>query len=1759
MKQSRVMIAAVLVLCMIFSGLAFAAPVQADGARSARPLADTLAAVGLPRLASGGITPTHVQTDLFRAKFEGSSVAGSGQAVNGAYRFTATETDGEAWHVKLEANYPTVSGRDYEVTYRFTSDVAGKVKFGDFQEFTIQKGENTVTGMMIASGGTSYLDLQLGMLPPFTIDFTEIEVKEFADEVSYENALATPVNFERESKVYEKHDQGYASILTRTPDSVELNYVATSWESGIWKSRLYIKTGLIPEAGVRYHITADISADNDFPFELLFNSDEVEKGYGALYGQSVTAGQTTTCEAVIIGGGDGDELVLQFSLGEVPEETKVMVENLRLEVIRDHYASQLPARFALDASVATGKMLTNATPTSYTNIPLKNFSYTSIDSISEGHDDGYEVSMTESGSSATMKITKAPANDRGVWKARLYAATGVTLQAGTTYRISFKLKAAKDQAEYEVCFDGDTENAYGALYGRSLSAGGTDTVEYLVTPTESQGPLTIRLQLGKTDSTAGNTFTLSDLQVESATVSYNSVLPASFSYVTGVNVFESHDNGYTQSVSASGGSATLSISAAPDSDRQVWKSRMVVHTGFTPQAGIKYQLSFDLNAAKAQAAAEYDFGGSGGDKDFDALYGQTLSAGKQTVTYTFTPSESHGELSIILLLGATDDASGNTITLSNMKIGAVTLDETGTSVLPTGFAYPTVTTPSTPSGEPGYREVTLGTLEAADGHDAGYDQACSGTSLTFSAVPTVNANLWNSKMWVATNAVPEANAKYRLSVSVSSAKAMDFELNLNNGGLEKGYGALYGQKINAGETKTLSCDFTAPADGLSNLVLQFMTGLSPAENSFTVNSITLQKVIPAHEENKTVPAGFQPKTISLSCAGNADYDHSFSGTTMSIGAINIEQGVWRAKIFADTQTVLEAGGRYRVNASLSSAKDMGYEICLNNGDIEKGYGALYGLSVGAGSSTDSSAEINLAADATGLNNLVLLFQLGNSPADNTITVNSVTLEKWEEEHQITETVPEAVENVELSITGVTEHGDDGYVQSLSGTTLTITQVPTLNIGVWSSKLWVNTNTVPEAGQKYRLTANVTSVKAMSFELDLNNGATEKGYGALYEQSIGANETKDLISEFTLADDAATQNLVLQFMLGLSPAGNTFTVNSVKLEKWSDGTEDTEPATPTVNLNSFSFWTHEDVSAAAGGDGSSANVSFSASNDTGSVWKTKLFANTGVTLQPGRSYRISANVSATNGFPYEICYNDGGTEKGVGARYGLNASAGGETVVYTASVNSEANLVLQFSVGCAPAGTTVTVRDIKVEELGESVGDNLINTSLVSWAPIHSWNHESYTTSLSSSGSSATMAITSVPGEGREAWKIKLFAETGAALEAGKTYRISADVRAASDLPFEICYNDGAAEKAVGAKYGLNANGSTQTVVFETKPEADATLTLQFNLGNAPAANSFTVSNIKVEEAKITKTVSTIADFRYDSVGYVSRSADPGYITSFTQGDTDATLVIQQAPAERNPWNVKLFIRTGFTPEKNKGYRVSFDLASAAEQDVFEVFYDGNSEAAYGSLTGQRLNVQKRSFTYTIMPGDSKGELTLQLRLGKTNSTAGNDVTVSNLKIEEVTFQYSQTPETRETTVLDNQRGYVSTLEKSPSRASVRIEKTPADGREAWKSKLFINTGATLRAGTKYRISMEVKSVIPTPFEVCFNNGAEEKGLGAMYGLISTPQGRYVEYVTYAKQDTQLVLQLSLGNCQAPNTLVVSNVSVEKAGGIELVSDTIYSF
>lgn len=998
-----------------------------------------------------------------------------------------------------------------------------------------------------------------------------------------------------------------------------------------------------------------------------------------------------------------------------------------------------------------------------------------------------------------------------------------------------------------VCFAGDTEKAYGALYERSLAAGGTDSVEYVITPDASHGPLTIKLQVGNTDTTAGNTFTLSGISVETLDASYQSAGDVSLSGGTAGNVWEEHDDGFEQTVSASGNTATLNVTAARDGADE-WNSKLIVDTGLVPEAGARYRVSAKIEATAALNNFHIRWNNEGMDVPYAGQW--DIKAGGE-FTYDFTaPASADDCHKLILALELGKTAVPNTITVSDLQVCKITAEEKPVDL--GSFAYPV-------------------TSEATTTHvDAAY------------AAQTVSLS-----------------------------------------GSMKGY------------------------DGMGDAQVSTESG----------------KV-----------------TLNVGSARSGD-----------------GSGLWSLHLYADTGLALTPGEKYLISAKLHSVKGFNeFELLYNNGGEDKGYSfdgdgdhSWYGQNIGDNETKLFEREITVPADKSGCGNLVLHFQIGNSPAGNTVTVSDVTVKKWVPEHD--------------EITG--------------GTT--------------------NPN---------------------AFQLEPNAGET--------------------------------------------------------------GTD-----------------------AVLTGNGSSATVKVIT---PGSDWHIKLHAHTGVTLTEGKTYRVEATVSGSGGWGIDF------RREGYGDNDFLGDLAW-DPVRNTVTAKMTGELDVQLKLGAVAADGSVTISGIKVYELTETVGENLMPalTSATSGSVNLGAQEDGYASFLAVSDGSAKVSVSSVPESGREAWKLKTYVHTGLTLTAGTTYRLSADVASTVGMDYEFCGNDGALGSVTAAAGG--------TAVLEVTPESDAELVLQFNLGLAPSACDVTISNVKVEKMVEGASENAAASFRYDSVGYLSTAVDDGYIATLDRGSSSATLNIQQAPDERNPWNVKLFVRTGFTPEKGKGYRVNFDLTAAKEQGLFEVFYDGSSEMAYGALYNQKLKAEKQTVSFTIMPGDSKGELVLQLRPGKTDGTDGNSYTVSNLKLEEVTFMTTSTPETKEACELVTQNGYTANLEKSPNKATVRFEKTPAEGREPWKTKLFVVTGATLKPGQKYRVSMLVKSIIPAPFEVCFNNGDVEKGLGAMFNLIATPSGQYVEYVTYAKQETDLVIQLSLGNCMPPNSIILSDVKVEKAGAINPVSDTIYTF
>ena len=1297
MKRTRGIIALFLLLAMLLPacGQSAQTPTVVDEPENTTPVVvDPVQQEDAP---AEPLVFTDQPANVFRAKFEGSNVAGKGEVVDGVYRFTATKTDGEAWHVKLESNYMTVPGRDYRVTYHFKSDVAGTVKFGDFNEFAIRKGENSVTGQVSASNGYTYLDLQLGALKPFTIDFTSIEVEELETEADYESVMTVPIAWSSEGAVYVQHDPGYFYKLDRHLDGVTMKVEEIPFSAEVWMSRLYVKTAAILEPGALYRVSADVSATHEMDMEVCFNNGDNEKGYGAFYGQRMGDMSKRTFQQLIdlrAAGSEGGEVVLQFAFGKSPDGSQVTVDNIRVEKVYEHYTNMLPAYFAMNGSVEAGTDYETA-PCGYETMEMKGFSYDGVDNVYEWHMPEYTTALHESEDSATLDIVTAPAPDpdpdKGpkVWMVKLFVDTGVTLQADKAYRISADVSATGEFG-YELCYNnGGTEKGVGALYGLTASTE-AKTVVYEVTGKDAD----LVLQFAVGNAASGTSVTVKNVKVEEIGVLSDNLMTREL--LGAATVRYTADGAYQFTGSADGDTATMAITSAPDSDQAAWKAQMKIDTGIPMEKDSRYYISFKLNAAAAlpnyEATLdgkwedgndrEWAFGGFGGDAN------RSLVQGDNNVEFwTTTANEDRGDLTIRLLLGNTGNTTGNTV---------------------------------------------------------------------------------------------------------------------------------------------------------------------------TIKDIVVKKFVPAGDELFTTLNG---------------------------------------KVFE------------------------------SHGD---------GMEQEPSTSADGGA-------------------------------------------------------VTLNVTKARTGG-----------------------GVWSSILKVQPGVAMKAGKRYRVSVDVASnVDTGSFELLLR-----KGY-----------------------DDNAD--------------------------------------------NFASFW--------------------------------------------GQS--LAANGSAT--LVKEFDYFEG----------------------------PDTDLVLRFQLGNLPAGAEFTVSNVSIKELAP-VGDNLMTRELTSEAAVEAWAYSTkgYSAALTADGEKAALAVTS-PAEGREVWMTKLFVHTGIQLTAGKLYRVSANVVADHEFSYEICYNkkDGE-EKEFGARYGLTAKAAGgETVVQTMTAGGDGELVLQLSVGNAPSGTNVTVQNVKVQ-AFGTPGVDLAADLKYNSIGFFNVNADGGYVTKLTQAANSVSFAITEAPAERNPWNVKLNARTGFFPKSGKSYRVKFDIVAEKSQDKFEVFYDGSTEKVFGELYEQRLSAgEKRTVSHTIQGVSGQGELSIQIRLGATNGADGNSYTISNIRVEQVNYMTTLVPVIRSVTELWTHEDYAGTLSTTATSATVRMTTVPAQGKEAWKTKLFVETGAKLKAGQKYRITFTTSGSEGMPYEICLNHGGEEKGLGGIFGLSAMADGDTITYVTTPDKDIDLVLQFSLGNAWTGGSFTVRNIKVEKAGASSTVSNVTYTF
>ena len=938
----------------------------------------------------------------------------------------------------------------------------------------------------------------------------------------------------------------------------------------------------------------------------------------------------------------------------------------------------------------------------------------------------------------------------------------------------------RSSTEYEVVFDGDSENAYGALYGRSLTADGTDHIDTLIKPMMNCGPLTVRIQLGKTNTAAGNTVTLKNFIVEAVDLAYKDILPAAFSYKTdisqskfvnvlprdfsydtGVNVFEQHDGGYTQSVSADGDSATLNIKSAPKSERKVWNSKLLIRTGFTPKPGQKYLVTYDIEADKDQTEYETCYDGAT-ENAYGAIFGQSLTGGsKTTVSHRFTPKNGHGPLVLRFQLGNTDDASGNVIKVSNIQIKAVT--STATDL--------------------GDIDYTTG-INVWEKHGDGLEQSLTTTDTTAKLNVTKersDGGVWSSLLFINTGVKPEAGKRYRVISTVASEKAIgDFEVLCDNGGTAEGYGNSKGLSVDAGGTTTVTTDFTAPESGCNDLTLRYQLGNSPADNTVTVSDIQVCELSKTKlTEVKltdfayplTTEPGLQKNSFDLWTDDSAEAALTGDGNSSTVTVYKPSDD-WHVKLYVQPKYKIEKGETYTVSMDVDNADGHKATFKNANGDGEEGFGTE---EISGGKLTHT-----FTADQTGDMEVVLL--VGNVNADTAVTVSNFKITKLTEDFfpsEFSTTYPKVTP-------GSSDNGsffleaNEGAQAEMTGDGNSATATVTKPGDDWHVKFYVKPEYEIKEGETYRVSMDVSGANGRWAAFKNRDGEGEVGFGT--EEISGGK----LTHTFT-ANQTGTMEVLLK--IGNVDAGTKVKVSNVKIEKLVDKDKDITPG-------SINYWLEP---PAGGADATRDGQSITVDESTGVDWHIKFYVQPGIELQEGKSYKVSMDVSGADGC--NVAFKNLAVEGEEGFGTGT-VSSGKLTHTITAGKTGKLEVILKL--GNLASGTKVTVSNVKITEATKDYDAvelsgfkyPLVVPESVEPGTFFLETNEGAEAKLSGDGSSYATATVTKPGDD---WHVKLYVQPGLTIENGKQYKVSMDVSGADGRWAAFKNRDGSGEEGFGTE------------------------------------------------------------------------------------------------------------------------------------------------------------------------------------------------------------------------------------------------------------------------------------------------------------------------------------------------------------------------
>lgn len=488
--------------------------------------------------------------------------------------------------------------------------------------------------------------------------------------------------------------------------------------------------------------------------------------------------------------------------------------------------------------------------------------------------------------------------------------------------------------------------------------------------------------------------------------------------------------------------------------------------------------------------------------------------------------------------------------------------------------------------------------------------------------------------------------------------------------------------------------------------------------------------------------------------------------------------------------------------------------------------------------------------------------------------------------------------------------------SFDGNKLTVTDTDDNN-DVWNSKLLLDAGMELTVGEQYQV----------SFALEGEAGVGEfflcrsENLDDRYDETF-ASEAGSRSITFTAADT----KIYFGFQVGNLGKGNAVTATISGLVKQSEA-ENPE------------LWRAENCTVRV----QDGVVTATDDSDNNDVWNSKLLYVPSIDVQPGKTYRLTFELSGENGVgEFFVCKS-----ANLNDRYDATFvnQAGSKTVTFRA--NGE-KILIGMQLGNLGKGNSVSLSVTEVKEYKKpaKTGGEVLQA-------------ENCTYEITPTETGVVIAATDT-AENTDVWNSKILYYMGDVLEQGSYY--AANINLAGDNgvgEFFLCKTDD-----LGIRYSFDDAAGDHTIKFQAEDEK---LYAGMQFGNIGKDNTVTATVNDVFEVAGQQTSSENC---YETLA-------PNTITITDDGENDTEI-----------WNSKAVYQTAVQMEVGQNYTASFTLTG--DNGVGEFFFLKSAD------TGDRYTFDNTPGDHTVTFDAVGTDLYFGFQCGTIGK--GNSVTLSNVSI-----------------------------------------------------------------------------------------------------------------------------------------------------------------